>query len=208
MDFSLIISFLSASILLTLMPGPDNIFVLTESLTHGKRNGMLIAVGLASGVLVHTFAAAAGLSVIIQQSEFAFSVMKYVGAAYLFYLAFISLKYSKIELNLAHEHQPEQKDFSLIRKGFLMNILNPKVALFFIAFFPQFITKNGLNTTVQMFLLGIIFALQALAVFYVIAVLSGKLTSYIGSNRFWNVAKWSKIGVLVVLGLTLLFSEK
>lgn len=209
MDFHLIISFLSASILLTLMPGPDNIFVLTESLTKGKRNGILISVGLALGVLVHTFAAATGLSIVIQKSAMAFSVIKYVGAAYLFYLAFMAMKEKKIEMYITQTNKPSAQSASfLIRKGFLMNVLNPKVALFFIAFLPQFVTKNGLNITIQMLLLGIIFAFQAFCIFYVVSILSGKLTKYVTSNRFWNITKWGKIGVLSALGLALIFSKK
>ncbi len=209
MDFHLIISFLSASILLTLMPGPDNIFVLTESLTKGKRNGILISVGLVLGVLVHTFAAATGLSIVIQKSAMAFSVIKYVGAAYLFYLAFMAMKEKKIEMYITQTNKPSAQSASfLIRKGFLMNVLNPKVALFFIAFLPQFVTKNGLNITIQMLLLGIIFAFQAFGIFYVVSILSGKLTKYVTSNRFWNITKWGKIGVLSALGLALIFSKK
>jgi threonine/homoserine/homoserine lactone efflux protein len=96
MEVQLIISFLTASLLLSIIPGPDNIFVLTESITKGKKNGIAISLGLAMGVLVHTAAAATGLSIIIQKSAMAFSIIKYIGAAYLFYLAFMSLKEKKL----------------------------------------------------------------------------------------------------------------
>ena len=92
MTLETIISFLSASIILTIMPGPDNIFVLTESLTSGRRTGIAISLGLASGVLIHTLAAATGLSIIIRQSAVAFSVIKYIGAAYLFFLAYKAIR--------------------------------------------------------------------------------------------------------------------
>lgn len=100
MEFELLLSFLTASILLSIMPGPDNIFVLTESITKGKKNGILIALGLSLGVLVHTLAAATGLSIIIQKSALAFSIIKYIGAIYLFYLAFMALKDKKVEMTL------------------------------------------------------------------------------------------------------------
>jgi threonine/homoserine/homoserine lactone efflux protein len=96
----------------------------------------------------------------------------------------------------------------LIKKGFLMNVLNPKVALFFIAFLPQFISKNGFNITLQMFLLGIIFALQAFLVFFIISILASRLTKYVNDNKFWKITKWSKVGVLSSLGMALLFSKK
>ncbi|RKS97588.1 LysE family translocator [Chryseobacterium defluvii] len=208
MEVQLIISFLSASLLLSIIPGPDNIFVLTESITKGKKNGIAISTGLALGVLVHTVAAATGLSIIIQKSALAFSVIKYIGAAYLFYLAFMSLKEKKIELNL-HENQDQSKENTiyLIRKGFLMNVLNPKVALFFIAFLPQFISKSGFNVTLQMFLLGIIFALQAFIVFFIISSLSSKLTKFVNNQKFWKITKWSKVCVLSGLGMALFFSK-
>lgn len=209
MEVQLIISFLAASLLLSIIPGPDNIFVLTESITRGKKNGIAISLGLAMGVLVHTAAAATGLSIIIQKSAMAFSVIKYIGAAYLFYLAFMSLKEKKIDSTPVDVQVQNKNNVAyLIKKGFLMNVLNPKVALFFIAFLPQFISENGFNITLQMFLLGIIFALQAFLVFFIISTLASRLTKYVNDNKFWKITKWSKVGVLSSLGMALLFSKK
>lgn len=209
METSLILSFLVASILLTIMPGPDNIFVLTESLTRGRKNGIMISIGLSLGVLIHTMAAATGLSIIIQKSAIAFSVIKYIGALYLFYLAFKSIKEKKENVNTSDNKAVKpQSSLLLIRKGFLMNVLNPKVALFFIAFLPQFISQTGINLTYQMLVLGIIFAIQALLLFVVIAYLSGTLTKYVNNDKFWNITKWSKVTVLSGLGLALVFSKK
>lgn len=209
MEIGLTLSFLSASILLTLMPGPDNIFVLTESITKGKKNGIAVSMGLASGVLIHTLAAATGLSIIIHQSAMAFTVIKYVGAIYLFFLAFKAIKEKKADVVLNDKRNDEKYKISaLIKKGFLMNILNPKVALFFIAFLPQFITPKGINITLQMVVLGLIFAIQAFIIFYIISSLAGKLTKYVTNDKFWNITKWSKVGVLSCLGLALIFSKK
>ncbi len=209
MEVQLIISFLTASLLLSIIPGPDNIFVLTESITKGKKNGIAVSLGLAMGVLVHTAAAAAGLSIVIQKSAMAFSVIKYIGAAYLFYLAFMPLKEKKVKFSLTGEQDQNQDNMIyLIKKGFLMNVLNPKVALFFIAFLPQFISKEGFNITLQMFILGIMFAIQAFAVFLLISILSSKLTKYVNNHKFWKITKWSKVGVLSSLGVALLFSKK
>jgi len=191
------------------MPGPDNIFVLTESLTKGKRNGIAISIGLSLGVLVHTTAAAMGLSLIILKSATVFSVIKYIGAAYLFYLAYKATNEHKPTLHFEVIRASNTLVFSkLIKKGFLMNILNPKVALFFIAFLPQFITPNGINTTIQMVVLGVLFMIQALLIFSLIAILSGKLTKYVNNPKFWRITKWSKISVLSLLGLSLAFSNK
>lgn len=210
MDLELVLSFLGASILLTLMPGPDNIFVLTESLTKGQRNGIAISIGLCSGVLVHTLAAATGLSIIIQKSALAFSVIKYLGALYLFYLAFKAYQDKAAPTNFSSQATGNERErlFPLIKKGFLMNVLNPKVSLFFIAFLPQFVSTDGIRISFQMIVLGIIFMLQSLVIFGAIAVLSGRLTKYVNNPRFWKITKWGKVSVLALLGLALAISKK
>jgi threonine/homoserine/homoserine lactone efflux protein len=209
MELNLLFSFIGASVLLTLMPGPDNIFVLTESLTKGQRNGIAISTGLASGILIHTTAAATGLSILIQNSAIAFSILKYLGAAYLFYMAFGSLKDKQPVVELSSVYVDSEKSFfQLVRKGFFMNVLNPKVSLFFIAFLPQFVSKSGFHVSLQMIILGFIFMIQALLIFSILSMLSGKLSPYLNSSRFWRITKWSKISILSALGLTLLFARK
>ena len=192
------------------MPGPDNIFVLTESLTKGKRNGIAISLGLSVGILIHTTAAATGISIIIQQSALAFSIIKYFGAAYLFYLAILAVKDKKptIDLISGESQEKEQKFIKLMRKGFFMNVLNPKVSLFFIAFLPQFISNSGTNVTLQMLILGFIFMIQSTLLFSLLAILSGKLTKYLNSSKFWNITKWGKVGVLSLLAITLALAKK
>ena len=209
MELQLILSFLGASILLSFMPGPDNIFVLTESLTKGHKNGIAISLGLVLGIMVHTLAATTGISIIIQKSAMAFSIIKYLGAGYLFYLALKAVKEKRPEIALDQNSIATSFNaWKLIRKGFLMNVLNPKVSLFFIAFLPQFISTNGYSVSIQMILLGLLFMLQALIVFGGISILSGKLSPYLNSARFWKITKWSKIGVLSLLGLTLALAKK
>ena len=209
MDIGLILSFLGASIILTIMPGPDNIYVLTESLTKGQRNGVAISFGLGFGVLVHTLAAATGLSILIQKSAAAFTIIKYLGAIYLFYLAYQAFKEKNPTLNFETEKNKNEINYLfLIRKGFLMNILNPKVSLFFIAFLPQFVSTNGIHFTLQMIVLGLIFMVQAILIFCCISMLSGRLTKFVNSPKFWRITKWSKIGVLSILGVTLALSKK
>ena len=209
MELHLALSFLGASILLSLMPGPDNIFVLTESLTKGHKNGIAISIGLSLGVLIHTLAAATGLSLIIQKSALAFSVVKYLGALYLFYLAYKATKDNQSDVKIELNQTPQNNSISaLIKKGLFMNVLNPKVALFFIAFLPQFVSKTGYNITLQMIFLGIIFMLQAFVIFSLIAILSARLTPYFHNQRFWKITKWSRVGVLGSLGLVLMLSKK
>lgn len=208
MDAALLASFLTASILLALMPGPDNIFVLTESLTKGSRHGIAITIGLCSGVFIHTLAATTGLSIVLKQSALAFTVVKYLGAVYLFYLAWSAIREDRPEFEIGESRIAEFKPFALLRKGFLMNVLNPKVALFFIAFFPQFISPDGWNASLQMVVLGLLFMMSGMLVFGSIALLAGRLSVYLNSDRFWKITKWSKVSVLAALGITLALSER
>ncbi len=206
MELELLISFLTASVLLALMPGPDNIFVLIQSLTKGQRNGIAIAFGLSCGVLVHTTLTATGLSLVIKNSDMAYTIIKYLGSAYLFYLAYQSRKDEPISMDLKDGDTQRDGLFFLIRKGFFMNVLNPKVTLFFIAFLPQFVSPNGFDITIQMLILGLIFMIVSFVVFSFIAILAGRLTKYLNSPKFWNISKYSKIAVLFILGLMLLLS--
>lgn len=207
MDPQLLISFLGASVLLTVMPGPDNILVLTESITKGKNSGTALSIGLSSGVLIHTLAAATGLSLIIQSSAMAFQVLKYLGAAYLFYLAIMTLREKSQKVDMVSD-KSSYSFWNLVKKGFFMNVLNPKVSLFFIAFLPQFVSSGGMHVTLQMIILGVIFMVQALLIFVMISRLSGRLSSYLDSPKFWNSTKYGKALILAVLGVALLFSKK
>jgi threonine/homoserine/homoserine lactone efflux protein len=208
MNIEFLLSFLGASILLTLMPGPDNIFVLTESLTKGQRYGIAISVGLSLGVLVHTTAAATGLSIVLYNSDIAFCIVKYLGAAYLFYIAVQASREKREIIDLSIGAKDDYHFRKLVRKGFLMNVLNPKVSLFFIAFLPQFVSKAGIDIVYQMFVLGIIFMIQALIIFTVLAALSARISHYLSNNTFWKITKWVKVIILSALCILLIVSEK
>jgi len=204
MDIQLILSFLGASVLLALMPGPDNIFVLTESITRGVRHGVAITTGLVSGVFVHTAAAATGLSLVLQNSAVAFQLVKYFGAAYLFYLAIQAWREQRMKVKIEASDDASFNFGKLYSTGFFMNVLNPKVSLFFIAFLPQFVSPQGFHPIVQMLILGLIFMVSAWLIFVSIALLAGRLTPYLDNDKFWNITRWLRTGVLVVLGVFLL----
>jgi len=185
------------------MPGPDNVFVLTESITKGKRNGIIISAGLASGIIVHTIVIATGLSVLVQQSPYVYNGIKIFGAIYLLYLAYLTYKEEPANAigvtNLSSNLIIKEKLFPLFKKGFFMNVLNPKVTLFFIAFLPQFVNKDGLPFSVQIIILGIIFMIQAFLVFSIISIAAGNLRQLVNSDKFWKKVKWIKIAVLTLL---------
>ncbi|MDL2251728.1 LysE family translocator [Odoribacter sp. OttesenSCG-928-J03] len=175
-----IIGFLSAAVLLTLMPGPDILFVITQSITRGKKAGIVFALGLCTGLLVHIAAISLGISVLIKESPTAFFALKILGAAYLIYLgvkAFIARHQASFELS-------DQKGESqkLYRKGILMNILNPKVILFFLAFLPQFVNTDSGNNVLQMCILGMIFILQAFVIFTLAALGASQIAGRLMEN--------------------------
>ena len=208
MEISLLLSFMAATFLLALMPGADNIYVITESVSKGYKTGVTISSGLCSGVLVHTIAAATGLSVFLLQSDFAFTVIKYVGSAYLLYLAYQAYHEPTIEIKYNTIGEESFKFCPLWRKGVLMNVLNPKVSLFFIAFLPQFITEDGLYLPYQMIALGVVFMIESFLVFSLVAFLSGQLSRFLKNPNFQKGTKYVKVAVLVVLAITLALSSK
>ncbi|MDP1991426.1 MAG: LysE family translocator [Syntrophales bacterium] len=198
--------FLCASVALTLAPGPDNIFVVTQGITRGRRAAIVTALGMCSGISVHTTAAAFGISAVFYSSVIAFNVVKYAGALYLLYLAFKTLRErSVIKLPLADD----RPDAVLFKRGFIMNVLNPKVALFFLAFLPQFITPNTDFFPVQMLLLGILFMMQAVVIFCLIGYFSGSIGRLILTRpKAAKLFDWLTAGVFASLGLQLALAER
>lgn len=178
-----LIAFAIASTLLSLAPGPDNIFVLTQSALYGRRSGILITLGLCTGLLVHTTAVALGVAVIFAVSATAFTVLKLAGAAYLLWLAWGAFRASATPIGGA-ESVTAPEAGALYRRGIIMNITNPKVAIFFLAFLPQFASPQAGNMPGQLFLLGAIFILVALVVFSSIAAMAGFIADWLkGSTR-------------------------
>ncbi len=203
MQLETIFTFLSASALLTIMPGPDIIYVLMQSISNGKKHGIVTALGLVSGIIIHTSLIAFGISKLIKANENIFFLIKLFGAFYLFYLAFKVYKSSsKIELNSVIK---KTSLLQLYKQGFIMNVLNPKVTIFFLAFFPAFIDNSVDNIKFQIFSLGFLFMLQALIIFSLVAVLSDKMTTYLRNNHsFEKKLKWIQIIVFIGIGIFIL----
>jgi len=166
-------TFVLASAVLALVPGPDNLFVLMQSAMHGRKAGLLITLGLCSGLIVHTSAVALGVAVIFQTSVVVFSLLKMAGALYLAYLAWQAFQASATTLD-GSDTNP-YTNAALYRRGILMNITNPKVTIFFLAFLPQFASPEYGAISPQIFLLGGVFMSTALLVFSAIAILAGTL---------------------------------
>ena len=198
--------FLCASIALTIAPGPDNIFVVTQGITRGRRPAIVTALGMCSGISVHTIAAAFGISAVFYSSVIAFNVVKYAGAAYLLYLAYKTLRdRSTIKLPLADD----RPDAALFKRGFIMNVLNPKVAMFFLAFLPQFVTPNTGYFPLQMLLLGFLFMVQAVVIFCLIGYFSGTIGGFLLARpKTAKYLDWLTVGVFASLRLRLALTER
>lgn len=198
--------FLGASMALTIAPGPDNLFVLAQGLARGRKPAIVTALGMCCGVSVHTTAAALGISAVFYSSAVAFNVVKYAGAAFLLFIAWRTLR----EPAAARLSKTDDRPLGqLFRRGFVMNVLNPKVALFFLAFLPQFVVPGAGPVPMQMLLLGLIFVAQAVPIFCAIAWFSGGIGRRILANP--GVARWFDrltAGVLIALGLRLALERK
>lgn len=203
-------AFIIAGILLNLTPGADTMYILGRSIAQGKKAGLYSALGISTGAIIHCLFAVMGLSIILAKSAFAFQIVKYIGAAYLIYLGVKMLRNStkeKFELieganNLSHK--------KIYYSGILTNVLNPKVALFFLAFLPQFIDPNYIHTPALPFLiLGLTFIFTGTVWCLILAFFASKLSHKIREN--FRFKKWlDRItgGIFIALGISLALSEK
>ncbi|WP_282128655.1 LysE family translocator [Roseobacter litoralis] len=195
-----VLIFAAASVALALAPGPDNIFVLTQSALYGRMAGVMVTLGLMTGVMVHTTLVALGVAVIFQSSVIAFTVLKLVGAGYLVYLAIMAFRAPATPVDQAQA--PRTPLARLYWRGVVMNLTNPKVAIFFLAFLPQFADPLRGTVTVQIFLFGAIFVLCAFVVFCTIAGAAGFLGTWLSNSPRAHVAL-NRVAGVVFLGLAL-----
>ena len=191
-----ILLFFISSLALTIMPGPDILFVINQSL-EDKKSGLLVSFGLCSGLIVHTLVLAFGLSAIIEQDDNVIMFLKYFGSVYLFYLAFQEFKKDRI----ISERQKE--NFYL--RGVYMNLINPKVLIFFLAYFPNFLFSDTISTSSQFIILGAIFILQALIVFSIVSLASNRLISLLNIDSRNKKIVYFKSFIFVLIGLSILF---
>lgn len=202
-----ILLFIGLSWVLVITPGPDTIYVLTQGISGGKKAGVISAIGVTLGIFVHTAFAALGLSVILKTSAIAFLIVKIVGALYLIYLG-IKILISKEELKLTKEKRVSLKN--IFTQGLISNILNPKVALFFMAFLPQFIKTDNTEISIIPFLiLGTIFALFVMFFLGLVGYFSGLVGSYLKAKT--SIYKWIKNisgSIMILLGIRLAFMNQ
>jgi len=204
LNIEILIAFIGATAALAISPGPDNIYVLVQSLSNGKAYGIATVCGLISGCIIHTTLLAFGVSAIISANASLFFGIKVLGALYLLFLAY---KVYKADSNLSFDdtEAPKKSLKSLFVQGFFMNVLNPKVTIFFLAFFPGFLFSDSLNTVIQFYVLGAIFMLVSFVIFSAIALLAAHIKTITLRYKHSGLAfKWLQIVVFIGIAVFIL----
>ena len=200
--------FLSVSILVNLSPGPDMLYTAARSLSQGTKAGIFSTLGIFTGCLFHITAAVFGLSKIIEESVLLFSIIKYAGAAYLIYLVIRALlKKKNNETDI--KELPALSNLKIFTQGLITNLLNPKVAIFFLSFLPQFIDPQSSHLKEQIAFLGLWFDLQGCLILALVAILTGTFSKLLQQNKnFWNWQEKVTGMILIGLGIKMFFTKK
>ncbi|WP_136799174.1 MULTISPECIES: LysE family translocator [Desulfosediminicola] len=207
LPFDVILLFFTSSILLAMAPGPDNLFVLAQSAQHGKKAGIVVTFGLCTGVLVHTAAVSMGVAAIFQTSQLAFNILKYIGAAYLIYLAVMSFRASGAAGGPGRVEKLQYR--RLYGRGVIMNITNPKVSIFFLAFLPQFASPAHGPIIPQMLMLGALFIVSTILIFGAVALLAGSFGEWLAqSERASRILNRTAGTIFGALAIKLVMSER
>ena len=207
MNTELLISFVIATASLAITPGPDNIFVLIQSMTYGKKQGMAIVCGLISGCLIHTTLVAFGLSSFIKSNTELLFGLKLLGAGYLLFLVFQVFNSTEI-INTTNPTTESKSALALFKQGFVMNVINPKVSIFFMAFFPAFLFSETQSLILQFYTLGFLFMSTSFLIFSMLVFFSGSVGSVLKSNNcIGAVFKWLQITVFLGIAIFILISN-
>lgn len=202
-----LLTFVTTAFLLALAPGPDNLFVLTQSAMKGAGKGVVVTLGLCTGLIVHTVAVALGVAAIFQTSQMAFTLLKLIGAGYLLYLAYGAFRAGPERLDANGDGPGDYRRLYL--RGILMNVTNPKVAIFFLAFLPQFTVPAQGGLMAQMLILGGLFIVTALVAFSAIAFAAGGIRRWLmHSDRAQVILNRIAGTVFVVLALKLATAQR
>ncbi|WP_411768007.1 LysE family translocator [Winogradskyella sp. A3E31] len=204
MNYEIIFLFITATAALAISPGPDNIYVLVQSITNGRAYGLATVSGLITGCIIHTTLLAFGVSAIISNNENLFLGIKILGAIYLLFLAY-KVYTSDGSIDIGDTAAPKKSLKQLFVQGFFMNVLNPKVTIFFLAFFPGFLFSETLSTVWQFYILGGVFMLVSFIIFSVIAILAGSIKERLLRHKNSGmVFKWLQITVFVGIAIFIL----
>jgi threonine/homoserine/homoserine lactone efflux protein len=206
-EFSQLALFMGATLALNLTPGPDMLYVATRSLGQGRKAGIASAFGIGVGCFAHIIAATLGLSAVLSYSATAFMVIKLIGAAYLIYLG-IRTFMSRSGPTLARVSADDSPS-KIFWQGVITNVLNPKVALFFLSFIPQFVHANHGSPIAQIATLGVLFDISGTSVLLIVALFFGQAGKWVETHPgFWRAQKWFTGSVFVALGAKLALTER
>jgi threonine/homoserine/homoserine lactone efflux protein len=200
-----LLPFIIATLALNLTPGPDMLYVSTRSVMQGRRAGIVSALGIAAGALVHTALIASGLATLLKAVPLAYDIVRYAGAAYLIWLG---IQTWRSRGGLSTPTLERASDRALFRQGMITNLLNPKVALFFLAFLPQFANPEAGSIAVQIILLGCLFNASGTLVNVAVACLASSTRRWIGSPRIERALQWGSGSVFIALGLRLALADR
>jgi threonine/homoserine/homoserine lactone efflux protein len=201
-------TFFTAAILLNLSPGPDMAFILAQTAKRGKQSGFAAMFGIWTGAFVHVLFAALGLSAILATSAVAFSAVKWIGAAYLIWLGIQALRSKGAQMSVNEQASPKGL-MKIYKQGVLVAVLNPKVAIFFLAFLPQFVENGAGPVSAQLFVHGFLIIVVAAFIEPPLIIIGSKLTGYLSSNR--HVSRWMDRGLgalFIWLGIKLATSDR
>lgn len=200
-------NFLLTSLIVVLIPGPGVLFTVTTGLMQGRKASFYAALGCTLGILPHLLASILGLAALLHVSAVAFQLLKFAGVAYLLYLAYLTWR-DREAFKFAQEPTQAQAS-SLVVKAFLMNILNPKLSIFFLAFLPQFVSPDASSALLQMLLLSAVFMLMTFVVFLFYGVLANAFRQFVlQSVRVQTILRRSFAAAFAGLGVNLAFSER
>lgn len=200
--------FMIAALILAISPGPNMIYLISKSITQGKKSGFISLTGVICGFIFHIIMVSFGLTAVLLAVPFAYTVLKTAGTVYLLYLAYQAIRPNSknifdIDRNITHD-SPKK----LFTVGFLTNVLNPKVAVFYLSFFPQFIKPGYGSVLTQSLELGIIQVILSFSINFLIVLTASKVALFFSNNPFWiKIQKWFMASVLTYLAIKMAFSK-
>lgn len=206
-ETSTILAFITAALILLIIPGPAVLYIITRSTEQGTKAGLISVCGIQAGTLVHAFAASLGVSAILMASAMAFSLLKYAGAGYLIYLGLKKI-FGRQQTEEQKQLKVQQSMKAIFWQGMVVNVLNPKCALFFFAFLPQFINPATGNVTGQVLFFGLLFTLLAFMTDGFYALLAGRMGKYLKGNSYYLKLEAYISGIIYIfLGLLTLMMQ-
>lgn len=193
--------FMGAAFMICIVPGPDLLYVIANGIGKGSKGGVVASLGLAVGMLIHTIGVVLGVSILISEVPIILQIIKITGAIYLLYIGYLTYKGAKSKVKF-HQGNTEVSLFEIFKRAIITNLLNPKVAIFFLAFLPQFVSENGKNVQKQLLVFGLLFLLIGLLVDGLVGFISGQVKEIIAKNNqaIFRLNMFSS-GVFIALGL-------